>query len=62
MPIYYEVGYVEARQLERAMRDHAGGAELAALHRLEEFRGQAVDCDRLRPWARELGITLPDEV
>lgn len=61
MATYYEIGYPEARLLERAMREHAGAAELAALSRLECGEGEAVDCDRLRPWARELNIVLPDE-
>lgn len=59
---YYSIDYNTARALRRAMADNGGASEVAAVDRLEQFRGRAVDCDRLRPWARDLGVTLPDEV
>lgn len=53
----YEADYSTIRALRKVARDHgAGRAELAALDRLENFKAQGVDLDRLAPLAKLAGL------
>lgn len=60
LAVQFFAGYQTVRKLRRAAREHgAGAAELAAIERLDTFRAEQADIDRLRPLAELAGVELP---
>lgn len=56
----YELGYIGIRDLNRAVREHgASGEEVVAIERLQEFRAEAADLERLARLAKLARVDLP---
>ena len=57
MKIFYEIGYSTHKALAHEMSSgRASDLEIAALHRLLDFKGERIDVERLAPVAKNAGL------